>query len=364
LNPDYSNILVRVPNWLGDSFMATPAVSAVREMFPKAKLSILAKPGFADFWKAFPGVDEVLVLDRKGRHRGLFGFWNLARELKKQNFDASLILPLSFSSAFLFFLAEIPERIGYGAEGRDLFLTESIEYEKPRQRHLVWEYLRLVQKGFGGKLARKTFGLESATKPGDTEAAALIRKHKIADRKGLIALGPGATYGPAKRWPLPYWKDLIEKILDERPESLLVLGGKEEKDYLQELMDGFAGSGEAKRIHLLTGETSVLGLASLLSRCKVLVTNDTGPMHVAAAVKTPTVAVFGSTSPLWTRPFGLGHQVITHSVECSPCFQKTCPIGYICLHQITVGEVWKAVQKTLKAKTTVKAELILQGALA
>jgi heptosyltransferase-2 len=288
----------------------------------------------------------------------------LARELKKQNFDASLILPLSFSSAFLFFLAEIPERIGYGAEWRHLFLTESIEYEKPRQRHLVWEYLRLVQKGFGSKLARKTFALEFSAKPGDAEASALIRKHKIADRKGLIALGPGATYGPAKRWPLPYWKELVQKLLGERQESLLILGGKEEKEYLQALVDDFAESREAKRIHLLAGETSVLGLASMLSRCKLLITNDTGPMHVAAAVKTPTVAVFGSTSPLWTRPFGLGHQVITHSVECSPCFQKTCPIGYICLNQITVGEVWKAVQKTLKAKTIVKAEPIPAGALA
>ena len=364
MSPSYSNIIIRVPNWLGDSFMATPAVSAVREMFPKAKLTLLAKPAFEAFWKSYPGVDRVLVLDKKWKHKGLFGFWGLARELKKQKFDASLVLPLSFSSAFLFFAAEIPVRIGYGSEGRGLFLTESIPYEKPRQRHLVWEYLRLVQKGFEKKIGRKKFELTSPTKPGDSEATAILRKHKIIGKNGFIALGPGATYGPAKRWPLPYWKELIQKLLKQRSENILILGGKEEETYLRELADSFKGTKESKRIHLLAGETSVLGLASLLSRCKLLVTNDTGPMHVAAAVGTPTVAIFGSTAPLWTRPFGLGHQVVTHHVECSPCFQKTCPIGYICLNRISTGEVWKAVQKHLSPQSFVAAEPVPAGALA
>ncbi len=363
MNISRENILIRVPNWLGDSVMSTPAVIRAREIYPQARLTILARPAFADFWKSFPGVDSVFILDPKGRHAGILGFWKAARELKKEKFDTALTLPLSFSSAFLFFAAGIPERIGYGSEGRGPFLTKSVPLEWARRTHLVREYLRLVEKGFGASGSQAKRALHASTKPGESEAAALIRRHGLS-RAGWIALGPGATYGPAKRWPLPYWKQAIQKILDSRPEDLLVLGGREEAAYLKPLVDDFKKGTFAKRVHLMAGETSVCGLAALLSQCKLLITNDTGPMHVAAAVGTPTVALFGSTSPAWTRPFGLGHEVIYHQTECSPCFQKTCPIGYICLHRIQVEEVLRSMRKILAGKTRVKPEFLSRGASA
>jgi ADP-heptose:LPS heptosyltransferase len=115
---------------------------------------------------------------------------------------------------------------------------------------------------------------------------------------------------------------------------------------------------DSKRLHLLAGRTNPMILGAMLSRCKLLVTNDTGPMHVAAAVGTPVVALFGSTSPTWTRPFGLGHEVIFHQVECSPCFQRTCPIGYLCLNKISVAEVFAAVQRQLRKPHKVQPEKI------
>jgi heptosyltransferase-2 len=207
-------------------------------------------------------------------------------------------------------------------------------------------------------LAREGFGIplpEQKIRPRWPKAALteadsleLFQKHKIQSQTGFIALAPGAAYGPAKRWPLHYWRELIQKISEARKESLLILGGKEEEAYLRELWEGVPGERPPQRVFSLVGATSALDLGRVLSKCSLLVTNDTGPMHAAAAAGTPVLALFGSTSPDWTRPFGSGHRVIYKQVECSPCFQKTCPIGYKCLTAITVGEVFQGLLEILE----------------
>ena len=334
--------------------MSTPAVSAVRKAFPQARLSVLAKPVYEDFWQSFPGVDQVFLLQK-----GLAGYSRTVLELRQQHFDTALVLPTSFSSAFLCFAAEIPERIGWGGEGRDLFLTHVVPNPQARKKHLVLEYLELVQKGFRlPVLKEKAVSLQC---PLPNEAKTDLKKiwaeMGIRDKAGFIALSPGATYGPAKRWPLPYWKELLQRLLKERKESFLILGGWEEEPYLRPLVEGFSDK-DADRLRLLAGRTTPTILGTMLSRCKLLVTNDTGPMHVAAGVGTPVVALFGSTSPPWTRPFGKGHEVIYKHVDCSPCFQRTCPIGYLCLNRISVSEVYQAVQKQLKTGRRVQAEIV------
>ncbi len=347
----YSNILIRVPNWLGDSMMSTPAVTAVSQMFPKAKLTILSKPVFSTFWKDFPGVDGVL-----GVEKGFGGFWRTVAQMKQKRFDAALILPTSFSSAFLPFMADIPVRIGWGGEGRDLFLTHLVPHSKPRQRHLVWEYLELVRQGFETPLQGKEASLHCSVNEEAQRGLRQVWKDTgVPQKRSYIALAPGATYGPAKRWPLPYWKELVQKLLGERKESFLILGGLEEEAYLELLVKAVPEKDKG-RIHLLAGRTSPTILAAMLAHCKLLVTNDTGPMHVAAAVGTPTVALFGSTSPTWTRPLGIGHEVIYKHLECSPCFQRTCPIGYKCLHAISVEEVFETVRKKLRKSPKIKGE--------
>jgi heptosyltransferase II len=350
------NILIRVPNWLGDSMMSTAAVSAVKKMFPKSKITILAKTVFRDFWESFPGVDQVIVLEA-----GLGGFWRNVSKLKAGSFDVAVILPTSFSAAFLPFVAEIPKRIGWGGEGRDLFLTRVVPHSNPRQKHLVLEYLNLVRQGLDGSLGgMKRVKLECEITPEAERGLRTVWADTgVPEKRGYIALAPGATYGAAKRWPLPYWQELISQLLKERSESFLILGGLEEEAYLKPLLEGRT-SAEASRLHLLAGRTTPSILAAMLSRCKLLVTNDTGPMHVAAAVGTPTVALFGSTSPTWTRPFGTGHEVIYKHLECSPCFQKTCPIGYKCLHAISVDEVYREVQKKLAKPGKIQPEKIPQ----
>ncbi len=356
--PLFSNVLIRVPNWLGDNLMATPVVSAVREMLPEAKVTVLCKSPFSDFWKTLYGVDQVVIIEN-----GFLGFWKTVQGLKKQKFDAALILPGSLSSAFLIFAAEIPWRAGWGGEGRELFLTHVVERLRPREKHLVWEYLALASHGLKGKITSDRFRLSSSLSLNDrAEAQKILKAGGINQGKGLVALGPGATYGPAKRWPLPYWRQLVRQLLKTRPESILIIGGKEESEYLERLSEGLSKA-ESARVLSLVGKTPLRLLAAFLKDSKVLITNDTGPMHMAAAVGTPAVALFGSTSPVWTRPFGIGHEVIYKRVECSPCFQKTCPIGYVCLHQISVEEVYQAALQKIKSAGVVQGEKPPRGVL-
>lgn len=346
-----SNILIRVPNWLGDTMMSTAAVKEVQALYPQARVSILAKAVFSTFWKDFPGVEEVIPLEK-----GFSGFWRTVSSIQQKEFNAALILPTSFSSAFLAFFADIPVRIGWGGEGRDLFLTRVVPHPRPRQKHLVWEYLDLVHEGFEKPSKEKRIGLDCAvSKEALRGLEQVFADAGVSSKKPFIAFSPGAAYGQAKRWPLPYWKELMGKLFGERNEDFLILGGLEEERYLKPLMEGW-GPWESKRLHLLAGRTSPTILAAMLSKCRLLVTNDTGPMHVAAAAGTPTVALFGSTSPTWTRPFGTGHEVIYKHLECSPCFQRTCPIGYKCLRAISVEEVASAVRKILRSPRRIGPE--------
>jgi len=353
-NEKISNILIRVPNWLGDTMMATAAVMAVRKIFPQATITVLAKKVYKDFWGNFPSVDQVLHLES-----GFKGFWRTVSQMKKSSFDAALILPTSFSSAFLTFAAEIPVRIGWGGEGRELFLTHVVPHPEARQEHLVLEYLKLALKGFEASVkGLKEIKLICPVTPEGIRGLKKVWEDaEVPEKQAYIGMAPGATYGAAKRWPLSYWRELIARLLKERSESILILGGLEEETYLRPLLEGLLPN-DRSRLHLLAGRTTPPILGAMLSRCKLLVTNDTGPMHVAAAVGTPTVALFGSTSPIWTRPFGIGHEVIYKKWECSPCFQRTCPIGYKCLHAISVDEVYRAVLKKLKKPQKIKAEKV------
>jgi heptosyltransferase-2 len=282
----------------------------------------------------------------------------MASALRAEGFDAALTFPSSLSSAFLFFAAQIPVRIGWSAEGRDVFLTHPIPHGQDRKIHLVWDYLSLSHQAFGRDFSSRLFKLEACVDGGAKKRAGLLLGKQKSP--GLIALGPGATYGPAKRWPLEYWKELIARLLSMRRETLVILGTAREKNLFEALGKGW-NQKDSKRLLNLAGQTDVQVLAAVLAQSRLLVTNDSGPMHLAAAVQTPVVAIFGSTSPLWTGPFGKGHSVLKKDLDCSPCFQKTCPIGYPCLKEITVKEVFREIQFRLSGKNRVAGAVLPKG---
>ncbi len=327
-------LLVVAPSWLGDTVMASPAIRRLAEASPRRRISILAKPSLQGLWRGFPGVSEVIPYEKAGGLKRWSGFSRAVKEVKSRGFQEALIFPQSFSSALLTVLADIPVRIGFSTEGRDGLLTRAVSNAQPRSRHVVLEYLDLVTQGMDLPPARREAALFAVkTGEGEREGRKLLKEMKIPRGKGLIALVPGATYGPAKRWPMDSWRELMKGLLGARKESLILLGGPGEKILLEPLLNGWTAS-EQRRVGFGVGRTTPEALSFLFRISRMAISNDTGPMHLAAAVGTPVLGIFGSTSPLWTRPFGLGHRVVRLEVPCNPCFRRKCPIGTVCLRRL------------------------------
>jgi heptosyltransferase-2 len=344
--PEPQRLIVRAPNWLGDTVMATPAVRTLRRCFPHAHLTVLAPAPYDRFWSAIEGVQEVRLIDRKGKHYGVWGLWSLASELKKERYDASVLLTESFSSAFLFAAAGIPKRLGYAAQGRSIFLKPRVKNPCPRCRHYVTETLDLLKRGWGLPAFDRPVALEfPIVKTAEREALKVLGPHASGS---WVALIPGATYGPTKRWPMASWRALKDLVLRYTHTSIVVVGSAAEAGYLKPLAP--LKESEKKRVVMAAGRTGVLGLGALLSKCNAAVANDTGPLHVAAAVGIPVVGLYGSTSPAWTRPLGLGHKIVYHRVPCSPCFLKECPIDLRCLTGLSVEETWKTLKPLLQGR--------------
>jgi heptosyltransferase-2 len=347
LKRDFSQvnrILVRGVNWVGDTVLSYPAVQQLKTLFPKSHLAILIPSYLVDLWKTFPYVDEIIPFQKRGGIGSIWEDLNLSQSLKERNFDLAVILPRSFRSAFHIYLARIPIRIGYQSEGRSLFLTHGLRRTKELLHgHRVHYYLKLTEPL--GKV-------ESAPSPqivlreeDRRWADRALKDLGIPEGKPLIGMNPGATYGLAKCWYPDRFGKLGERLAEKWQARILLFGKEEERPIVHEILHHLGTEGID-----LTGKTGLLQLAALLERCALLVTNDTGTMHVATAVGTPVVALFGSTPPLATGPWGEGHAVIRKNVPCSPCWKRICPTDHRCMELITVDEVEKVVDKQLGHK--------------
>jgi heptosyltransferase-2 len=335
-------ILVRGVNWVGDTVLTYPAVQQLKTLFPHSHLTILVSSPLVDLWKTFPYVNEIIPLQKK---KGIGSFWedlNISRSLKERNFDLSVILPRSFRSAFQIYLARIPIRIGYQDEGRSFFLTNGIHRTKEvLGSHRVHYFQKLIEPL--GKVESPTTPRIFLREEDRRWAEQVLTDLNLLDGRPLIGMNPGATYGLAKCWYPGRFGELGKRLCEKWKATLLLFGKEEEKSIAEETLR-LLGNGGAD----LTGKTNLLQLAALLERCHLLVTNDTGTMHVATAVGTPVVALFGSTDPSVTGPWGDGHVVVRKDVPCSPCLKRVCPTDHRCMELITVDEVEAAVIGRLK----------------
>jgi heptosyltransferase-2 len=295
-------------------------------------------------WKTFPYVDEIIPFQKK---EGIGSIWedlNLSQSLKERNFDLAVILPRSFRSAFHIFLARIPIRIGYQSEGRSLFLTHGIRRTKEiLHGHRVHYYRKLIEPlgKTEGVPSPKIFLREEDRRWAD----GVLKDLGISEGKPLIGMNPGATYGLAKCWYPDRFGKLGKRLAETWQARILLFGKEEERPIVDEILHYLGTDGID-----LTGKTGLLQLAALLERCTLLVANDTGTMHMAAAVGIPVAALFGSTPPLATGPWGEGHVVVRRDVPCSPCWKRICPKDHRCMELITVDEVEKVVDKQLRRK--------------
>jgi heptosyltransferase-2 len=335
-------IIVRQTNWLGDVMMALPFLAALRQKEPESHIAVLARPRVAAILQHQPGIDQFIVCDDEGLHRGMAMF-QLASDLRNQKFDAAYLLPNSFSSALMMFLAAIPERIGFATDLRKPLLTRAIrKTAKLRAMHETVLYLRLLDIDYG---------IAGAVRPElpllDEERQAAkqrIEAMGVKSVRPLVGLIPGAAYGTAKRWPAERFAALADRLAGNLGAEIILFGSAGERDVAERIE-----SLSRAKIHNVAGQTRLRELAALLAECKVVVTNDTGAMHVAAAVGTPVVAVFGPTNPVTTSPVGPRHTLIRRPMDCSPCLLRHCPIDHRCMTAIDVEEVFEATCKRTTA---------------
>ncbi|HEX2055367.1 MAG TPA: lipopolysaccharide heptosyltransferase II, partial [Nitrospiraceae bacterium] len=285
---------------------------------------------------------HILVYDDRGRHAGLSGKWTLARVLRRHRFDLAILLQNAFEAAVLAFLAGIPRRYGYATDGRTLLLTDPV-LPPPRHasRHQVGYYWDLL-KPFGAE-DRPPAPQLTVTRQEELAMAARLADAGIAASDCLIGLNPGSTYGAAKRWLPDRYAEVADRLSERYAGSgrtrvaVAILGAKGE----EELGRSIAARIKAKSV-VCSGQTTVRELMALTKRCQLFLTNDTGPMHIAAAFSVPTVAVFGPTDWRTTAPFGGRFTVVRKEVTCAPCLLRECPIDHRCMTHVTVEDVYEA----------------------
>ncbi len=320
-------ILIRSSNWLGDACMAVPAVRAIRRGRPDARVTILTPEKLAGFWKTVPGVDAVLAIPGKA------GILGAARLIQQSGvpYDVAILLPNSLRSALEAWRARIPRIVGYQGHSRRWLLHQIIPKKKritPTEHH-VRHYLRIAWR-LGADVEDPTLHDPLPGRPAPSGG------------KVRIGICAGAEYGPAKRWPLDRFAAAIQQITAQLHADIVLFGAPGEKamgEALSALLDG--------KCENKVGATRLDELIAELRRCTLLVTNDTGTMHLAALLGTPVTAIFGSTEPAWTGPLGPGHTVIREHVECSPCFLRECPLDFRCMKAITPEKVSQTVLQAL-----------------
>ena len=335
------NILIRSTNWIGDAIMTTPAIRTIRENFPDAEISILTHPWVADVFAASPHVDEVILYRKKDCHQGLTGIWRLARTLAQRKFDLAIYLQNAIEAAVIGKLASIPNRAGYTTDGRSLLLTNRArirpEIRKVHQVHYYQDMLRQLGLTPGSDELFLRLPPETVRWAHDFTSS--------AESNLTIGLNPGAAYGPAKCWPAERYGALAAKLGKEHNATLLVFGTAADNDVAEQIK-----AQAPDRIINLAGKTNLSEAMALIGACDAFVTNDSGLMHVGAALKTPLVAIFGSTDAVATGPYADNAVVVQKDLPCRPCLKTHCKSDFRCMTDITVTEISEQVSQILQSQ--------------
>jgi heptosyltransferase II len=344
---DAGRILIRAVNWVGDAVMTTPAIGAIREHFPKAEITLLANPLVGQLFSPHQWVDRVITFDRNGAHKGIAGRFRLAAQLRKQTFDAAIIMPNSFESALIPWLAGIPVRLGKASDGRGFMLTK--RYRPDDQKPLVHEveyYLDLVRHfDIPGQLRQPFLTVTAAE---DRGAAVLLEEYGISADDFVIGINPGAAFGSAKRWYPERFAEVAERLSAAWGAKAVIFGGPGEVDIAAAIERQLAGE-----CCNFAGKTNLRQLMALIHRCNFFVSNDSGPMHIAAALGVPLVAIFGSTDHATTSPYTDKAVIVRKEVECAPCKLRECPTDHRCMTAVSADDVVQASLGLLKKTTRI-----------
>ncbi len=366
-DPASEKILVRGVNWLGDAVMSIPALQRLRQAKPRARITLLTPEKLAGLWEGQSFLDDLLLFSPGD------GLWKTARRLRARQFSTAVAFPNSIRSALELWLGRIPQRAGYARPGRTLFLTNPVPPREgarpmrkrsageirqllarapsppppPASAHHIHDYLRLVSV-LGASAEPLPPRIAISQEESEETAARLGLSAARADRP-FLGLNPGAEYGPAKRWPVQSFIAAAAAIHRATGCRWIVFGGPSDREIAHFVCTGLGRELPGQPVINLAGQTTLRELAAAFTSCRLLLSNDTGPMHLAAAVGTPVIVPFGSTSPEMTGPVwsAAAQLVRAPGVPCSPCFRRECPIDFRCMNGITPEAIVAAALRAL-----------------
>jgi lipopolysaccharide heptosyltransferase II len=324
-------ILVRSPNWLGDACMAVPAVRAMRRGRPDSRITVLAPAKLADVWRCVPEVADVIEIPNKA---GIFKVRSLLKQAAV-HYDVAVLLPNSLRSALEVWRI-IPRLVGYAGHARRKLLDQIIppaDHTTAPRPHHTQHYLRIALR-MGGNVEQAD--LFAPVFP-DTRYPEKLR----------LGLCAGAEYGPAKRYPAEQFAKAATLVAEQVDAHWVLFGAAGDQEISRQVEKGLL----AGQVTNLAGKTTLTQLVQQLRSCQLLLSNDTGTMHLAALLGVPTISIFGSTDPTWTAPLGANHVVLRRHVECSPCFLRECPLDFRCMNEIPPEVVAQAVLQAVQSGT-------------
>jgi heptosyltransferase-2 len=344
-------ILIRSTNWIGDVVLTLPAIASIRKNFPQSYIAILCKSWVAPLLDCnTTNINEVILYDQEGIHSGIKGRLRLAGDLRRKEFDLAILLQNAFDAALITFLAGIPLRAGYNTDARGFLLTNKVILDRSSlKKHQVFYYLDLL-KALGMDVIQANPNVE-ISKEAANGAVEILDSFNIEDGELLIGINPGAYFGSAKRWLPERYAQLSDMICEGFDARVLLFGSEGDKDSLNIIFQ----NDESKIINLI-GKTSLLEAMTLIKKCSLFITNDSGLMHLAASMSIPLIAIFGSTDPAATSPLGNTSVILRKKVDCSPCLKKVCPTDHRCMKLIDVDEVYQHVRRILKKGVLYHAE--------
>ncbi len=345
---DPKKIMVRAANWVGDAVISLPALQALRDRFPSAEIVLVTKPWVSELYWHHPAVNRQIVYDPYGEHRGLRGLEKLIEKVRAEQFDAAILFQNAFQAAWMAWRAGIPVRLGYARDGRSMLLTDVINVP-PRAAygHQAYYYLQLLFRAdviekpeLPRPISEPQLVLQDSEK---TWAAKQVRALGLDGPRFLVGLNPGAFYGPAKRWPADRYAALADRLIGALHADVLIFGTPAERPLAETIARAMQHTPT-----IVAGDTTLRQFMALLAQCRLVVTNDSGPMHLAAALGLPQVAIFGSTDDRSTGPLSSRARVVKQAVTCSPCGLRQCPIDFRCMMGVTVENVHRAALELVK----------------
>jgi heptosyltransferase-2 len=350
-------IVVRGTNWVGDAVMTIPALKQLRRLFPQAHITLATRTWAEGLFADADFVDDLQVHDGSG----LRSVVQQVRQWRKRNFDLAILFPNSLETALVASLARVPLRIGYATDGRQALLTHPLAFPEWREsKHEVFYYLKIIAELEWLINHEQTFldtqpdGSLEVSDARKLTARDLLRAHGVKGISGgnpVVALCPGSINSRAKRWPSERYAELADRLIDELGAEVMLVGSNTEAQVSTEVRRHMR-----KQPVILTGQTDLAELVAILSQVDLLVTNDTGPAHIASALGRPTLVIFGPTNPLTTRPFSPFGEIVREPPDCAPCMLRDCPIDHRCMTAITSAAVFERALELLSDKPEVACQ--------